>query len=143
MHAARFAVYGIAFIHKNNHVLLIKRSDTNSFCPGHYSLVGGLLEKHETFRQAIARELNEEIGITVNPADLHFVHMFHRIGTENEIVVGVFECTTWQGEMFNKEPQKHSDLAWFDINHLPDIMVPAHRNALELIKQKKLYSEQP
>ena len=138
----RFAAYGLAFIHKNNQILLLKRSDKASFAPGHYCLVGGLLEKNETFRTALVRELHEEIGITVSEADLHFVHMYHRLGTESELVGGIFECTTWQGEPFNKEPEKHSEFGWFDLDNLPSPMVTAHRNVLALIKKKELYSEQ-
>lgn len=139
----RFAAYAIAFIHKDNKVLFVKRSDKAPFSPSHYSLVGGLLEKHEPFRKALAREINEEIGITVNESDLNFVHMFHRNGSESEMVVSVFECTTWTGEPLNKEPEKHSDLLWADLDNLPELIIPAHRSVLQLIKEKKFYSEQP
>lgn len=139
----RFAAYAVAFIHRNNKVLFVKRSEKAPFSPGYYSLVGGLLEKNEPFRQALARELHEEIGVTVDESDLHFVHMFHRNGSEHEMVVSVFECTAFQGEPFNKEPEKHSEIFWADLDNLPELIIPAHRNVLQLIKEKQFYSEQP
>ncbi|MCB9493129.1 MAG: NUDIX domain-containing protein [Epsilonproteobacteria bacterium] len=139
----RLAAYALALIRNGNKILLIKRSDSASFRPGHYSMVGGLLEKNEPFRQALAREINEEIGITAKQEDLHFIHMFHRNGTDHELVAAVFECTNWTGEPFNKEPNKHSEVAWFDLENLPTLMIPAHRNAIKLIMQKQFYSEQP
>jgi 8-oxo-dGTP diphosphatase len=138
----RFSAYAIAYMHRDNKVLLLKRSVNASFAPENYCLVGGLLEHNEPFRRALVREIDEEVGVYVKEEDLHFVHMFHRIGPNFEGVVAVFECMVWKGEPFNKEPHKHTELIWADIDHLPEPMISAHRSALKLIQQKQLYSEQ-
>jgi mutator protein MutT len=142
MKETHLAGYTLVLMRKGNQVLLIKRSDKAKFAPGHYSLVGGSVEKGETYRQSLVREVHEEIGATILPADLRFVHVFYRNGTEHELVCCIFECSTWEGKIYNKEPDKHSDLSWFDLDHLPEKMIPAHRNALKLIAQQQLYSEQ-
>jgi hypothetical protein len=59
------------------------------------------------------------------------------------MVVAVFECTTFQGEPFNKEPEKHSEIIWANLDNLPELIIPAHRSVLQLIMQKQFYSEQP
>ena len=38
----------------------------------------GTVEDHEFAREALAREVSEEAGIEVNPADLQLVHVMHR-----------------------------------------------------------------
>ena len=136
------AAYVLILLKKDNAILLLKRSATSSFAPNHYSLPGGRIEKNETFRQALVREVQEELGITINESQLTFTHSFYRKGTENELVAFIFECRQWQGDIINREPAKHSQLEWFDINNLPSPLIPAHQSALSLIKEKQLYSEQ-
>jgi len=136
------AAYSLILLTQNNSILLLKRSATSSFAPNHYSLPGGRVEKNETFRQALVREVQEELGITIDELQLAFAHSFYRNGTENELVAFIFECCDWKGNIINCEPLKHSELKWFDLNHLPEPMIPAHKNALLLIKEKQLYSEQ-
>ncbi|MBX9831273.1 NUDIX domain-containing protein [Candidatus Babeliales bacterium] len=135
--------YAIIIMRQNNKFLLIQRAENASFAPGHYSLIGGSLEPKETFRQALVREVREEIGVTINENDLHFAHTFHRNGVKHELVACVFECTTWQGEPQNKEPEKHRELAWFALDDLPEKIIPAHRSVIALIAKKEFYSEQP
>ncbi len=136
------AGYALIVLRRDNHVLFVKRSASAPFGADCYSLIGGRVEKDETFRQALVRETMEEVGVSIDPTDLHFVHAFYREGAESPLVALVFECTRWSGEPFNKEPQKHSAMSWFSLDDLPQNMLPAHRGALELIKQKVFYSEQ-
>lgn len=136
------AVYSLILLKKNNEILLLKRSATNRFAPNHYSLPGGRVEKNETFRQALVREVQEELGISIDESQLTFVHSFYKKGTENELAAFVFECHQWQGDIVNKEPAKHSQFEWVDINNLPSPMIPSHLNALALIVNNQLYSEQ-
>lgn len=136
------AAYAIVVMRKDNKILLLKRGKHAKFAPEHYCLVGGRLEQGETFRQSLIRELYEEVGVRVSEQDLHFVHVFHRKGKEHELVVAVFECSRWQNEPFNKEPDKHENMIWVVANVLPQPMVPAHQQVLALIAQGIAYSEQ-
>ncbi len=134
--------YALVILRKDNKIALLQRAATASFAPGDYCLVGGAVEKHETFRVALVREVYEEVGVIIQPQDLHFVHVFYRTNKIQEIVACVFVCDLWQGEPYNKEPEKHTDLAWFALDELPAKMIPAHRGALALIAQGISYSEQ-
>ena len=136
------AAYALVILRKGDDIALLKRADNARFAPGLYSLIGGRVEEGENFRQTLVREIYEEVGVTITPDDLHFVHTFYRRGTAEELVALMFACHIWQGELFNKEPEKHSELLWCSINNLPENVLPAHRGALELIKQNCLYSEQ-
>lgn len=136
------AGYAVCILRRENEILLIKRSASSKFAPNHYGLIGGRTEQKETFRTALIRELFEETDITVNQDDLHFAHVFYREGTLEEIVVCVFECSVWQGEPVNKEPEKATEVTWFHQDKLPDLMIPAHKNVLSLLKDNIKYSEQ-
>lgn len=136
------APYALVMLRKDNNVLLLKRSATAKFAPDLYSLVGGAVEKSESFRDALVREAHEELGIVIKQDDLKFAHVFYRKGAAHELVACIFQCSVWQGEIVNKEPEKHSELAWFDLDNVPEKMIPAHLNALALIAQESYYSEQ-
>lgn len=132
--------YALLVLKKENEVLLLKRCNA-SFADKMYSLIGGKVEKNETFTAAIIREAYEEVGITVKKEDLHFVHVFQRKGTDNELIAVIFSAIKWEGEPFNREPSKHSEIVWFNLDHLPTNIIPAHKQALELIGKNNYYSE--
>lgn len=137
------AAYVLLLLKKGDSVLLIRRSAENKFAPNHFSLPGGRVEKNESFTAALIREAKEELDITINPADLSFVHAFYKKGTENEFAAFVFECNKWTGDIKNCEPSKHSELQWVDTNQLPEPMILTHKKVLDLlIKEKQVYSEQ-
>lgn len=132
--------YSLLILRRDESVLLLKRQNTD-FGNGCYSLVGGKVEPRETFLQTIIREAKEEIGISLSAHDLSCVHVFQRQGTENELVVLVFCATKWDGDPMNNEPDKCSELKWFELDKLPDNILPAHKQALEMIAKGILYSE--
>lgn len=135
-------IFTIIILRRGNEVFLLQRSSTRTFAPNLYHLLGGHVEFGETFPGAAIREAAEEVGVVIAPEDLHFVHVFHRASVDPSLVVMVFECTKWQGIPYNKEPDKHANVAWFDLHNLPENMVIPHKNALELSMQGIRYSEQ-
>lgn len=135
------ASYLILF--KNNEILLQRRFNTG-YEDGKYSVAAGHVEKGETFTQCLIREVKEEIGILLNPEDLKVVHVVHRnSGTEenNERTDVFFTAENWEGNIENKEPHKCDDLSWFDLNNLPENIIPYIRQAIDCIKNKTFYSE--
>lgn len=133
--------YALIMLMQNDSVLMLKRSLNSSFEPGSYSLPGGRVEKNESFKQALIREAKEELDITIHPDDLEFVHTFYRNGGQHELMACIFKCTKWQGDPYNKEPEKHDELRWITFDHLPGRLIPAHQMVWENIKQGKMYSE--
>ncbi len=127
-------------INTENQVLLEYRTNTQWFAH-YYGLVGGSIGEHESAMQALAREVYEEIGITFNSQDAQFVHVMHFMGETRPCVAFFYIIRTWQGDIINKEKNKHDHLAWFSLDNLPDQLIPRHRKALELIAQKISYSE--
>ncbi len=128
---------------KDNKILLLKRFNTG-YEDGNYSMIAGHVDPNETFTQCIIREAEEEAGILLKPKDLEVVHVMHRNSrtAENDERVDVFFITEkWDGEIANKEPHKCDDLSWFDMDKIPENIIPYIRHAIEKIKNKVYYSE--
>ncbi|MEK7637273.1 MAG: NUDIX domain-containing protein [Patescibacteria group bacterium] len=128
---------------KDGKVLLLRRFNTG-YEDGKYSMVAGHVNEGETFTSCIVREAMEEAGIILKPGDLEVAHVMQRDSrdSENNHRVDVFFIARqWQGEPQIKEPDKCDDLSWFDLDSLPDNIIPYIRQALEGIKNKTFYSE--
>ncbi len=141
MSSHALVAYALVMLVRGDSVLMLKRSTMSKFAPGAYSLPGGRVEQNETFRQAVAREVKEELGIIIQEDDLAFVHTFYRKGADDELVAFVFQCKKWQGDLINKEPEKHEEFRWIEFDNLPDNIIPAHRKVWGYIQQGKHYSE--
>lgn len=133
-------LYALLLLPHNKTIPLLRRTKPG-FGYGLYSLPGGKVEDDETPRQAAVREAYEELGITLQKDDLVCVHVFDRKSEDDHLVAFVFKATRWQGELVNKEPEKHDDLRWFDCHALPDNLLPAHRQAIINSGNNVFYSE--
>lgn len=124
-------------------VLLLKRANTG-YRDGEYSLPAGHVDGGEPAVRAAMREAREEVGVNMEPGDLRLVHTMHRFSDEpepHERIDLFFEITKWQGELSNTEPEKCSEISWYDIDNLPENMVPEVRSALEKIAAGEPYSD--
>ncbi len=125
---------------KNNKILLQRRFNTG-YEDGKYSVVAGHVDKGETFTEAIIREVKEEAGIILEAEDLSVVHVMNRNIQNNERIDIFFIAEKWTGNIENKEPNKCDDLSWFDLNDMPDNVIPYIKEAINCIKNKVVYSE--
>jgi len=128
---------------KENQVLLVQRHNTN-WMSGYWNFPGGLLEENETLSQAASREIFEEVGIEINPSDFTFSHAIHvhaNISKLHDIIGFYFISEKWNGTATNKEPHRHSDVAWFDLHNLPEQITEHALLAIESIKSHKKYYE--
>jgi ADP-ribose pyrophosphatase YjhB (NUDIX family) len=124
---------------KDNKALFLKR--IRGWGAGTYSLPGGNVELYESLRQACIRETYEEVGIELDTDNLNFVNLSHIKNANLEYLLVTFVATSWKGEPFNKEPEKHSEMVWLDINNLPSDAHPFAHEMLRVYKDKKIYSE--
>lgn len=140
-HTVRCATYAI--IIKEHKILLLLRKGTG-WMDGHYGLPAGHLKKDETIKNALIREVHEEIGLKINSTDLTLYHVMHR----NEKTIGNFEYIDfffkleyWQGKPRNNEPEKAAHIKWFDLDSLPKNMVPNIKAGIEYYRSKLIFSE--
>ena len=52
-----------------------------------------------------------------------------------------FLVSSFEGEVKNMEPNKCSDLSWFDLDNLPNNMIPYIRKVIENIQNEIFYDE--
>lgn len=100
-----------------------------------------LSKDSETLPAAAAREALEELGITIDPADLAFAHLCHHADPDGLARIGVFFfARQWTGEPVNAEPHKCSEIAWHAIGELPDDIVSYIRTGLTACGEGSAFS---
>jgi 8-oxo-dGTP diphosphatase len=125
---------------KQGRVLLAQRPEGKHLA-GLWEFPGGKLEHGEQPPYALARELHEELGIRIDPADgAPLIRVPWRYG-ERELLLDAWQFTHWQGEPASLEGQA---LQW----SLPDavdlaILAPADRPILQALRLPSIYAVTP
>ena len=96
-------------------ILFMQRKNTG-FKDGKYQLPAGHLESGELVKSALARELLEELCITVQESDMEVVHVGHRIAPDREYFDIYMNIQKYSGTITIGEPDKCSDLKFLDIS---------------------------
>ena len=92
-----------------------------------WEFVGGKVEHGETKEQALIRECNEELGITLDVGDV-FMDVIHEY-PDLTVHLTLFNATISHGE-----PQKieHNDIQWITPERIPNYdFCPADKEILE------------
>lgn len=116
-----------------NRVVLLQRGENAKFGRGMWDLPVGKSEPGEPITGTAVRELYEETGLTVTPEALKVAHIIHgALGVEapNGYLTVVFAAHEWSGEPVNREPLKHAQVRWTDIDAIPDPFVKSSAGAL-------------
>jgi ADP-ribose pyrophosphatase YjhB (NUDIX family) len=85
----------------------------------------GHVDKGETVSDAAVREAAEETGVRLAPGEVRCVTVVHHRGPGGQARIGWFFAAGpgWDGEPVNREPAKHSELAWIDPADPPEDLV--------------------
>lgn len=119
------------YILKDGKVLLSRRTNTG-WMDGKLCAPGGHVEQGETPKSAMIREIQEELGVTVQADDLEFLCVAARNASPMEHVAYEFAIRDKAYDFYNTEPEKCSELVWVDTNNLPDDIIPDFK---EILKQ--------
>ena len=96
-----------AVLLQDNKILLTKRSATSKSYPNKFEFPGGKLEINETHKQALIRELKEELDIEVKFENIYdFTH--NNLKLEN-LSLTLFIVSSWDGYI-KLNPNIHSEL---------------------------------
>jgi 8-oxo-dGTP diphosphatase len=100
-------------------VLLCHRSPSRRWYPNVWDLPGGHVEQGETPTVALARELNEELGIQISqPAE----PVFARIQRPD------FDCRIWVVTEWSGTPHiasdEHDEIDWWSPSDIGDLSLP-------------------
>jgi 8-oxo-dGTP pyrophosphatase MutT (NUDIX family) len=127
------------FFFRGNQILLLRRFNTG-FADGQYSVPAGHLDGGETVIAAAAREAMEEVGVRIEPQDIEFSGVMHRLDGEERVDFFV-KIQDWAGEPSNTEPEKCDDLRWVNVSDLPANTIPYIRQALKNHFQENRFDE--
>ncbi len=130
-------------LRKEGKILLGKRCNTGYYDQW-YGVPAGHVEEGELPLAGLIRECEEEIGITLDPADVALAHTMYRgqqaDGTER---VDFFFVAEYQEkyEPTNQEPDKCSELSWFSEDALPSNVMHHVVVAIGHVTAGDIYSE--
>ena len=100
---------------------LLGQRASDTFYPGYWEFPGGKVEPGETPRDALIRELDEELGIRATHACLApFVFASHTYD-DFHLLMPLYLLRRWEGVVTAKE---HSGLAWVKPAKLTDYPMP-------------------
>lgn len=124
-------------INGEGHVLLAQRPPGKNL-EGKWEFPGGKLEAGEGPEDALVRELDEELGIKVRSDDLEPLTFASHRYDRFHLLMPVFLCRHWLGEIVAKE---HTALAWVQVQDMlkyplapADIpLVPVLRDRLKVV----------
>lgn len=136
----KFIAASHLFLIKEGKILLLRRANTE-YEDGNYSVPAGHLDGNETATDAMAREALEEAGLEIHPTDLQVAHTMHRKAADGERIDFFFTVKEWDGEPTIGEPDKCDELSWFDLDDLPENIIPYIKSAIEHYKAKQTFSE--
>lgn len=118
----RFIDVAAGLILKPDGQLLLAQRPGDKPWSGWWELPGGKIEAGETPAQALARELNEELGITVTRSTpwITYTHEY----PQTIVRLGFHRVTDWNGEPSGLEGQS---LAWVNAHAVPTVspLLPA------------------
>ena len=116
-----------ALLVRDGRVLLCHRSAGRSWYPDVWDLPGGHVEAGETPREALARELEEELSILAEPGpEVASV-------VEAGLAMRIWLVEEWAGNPVNASPGEHDHLGWFSVSEAEELRL-AHSSYLSLIR---------
>ncbi|ESQ92970.1 NTP pyrophosphohydrolase [Asticcacaulis sp. AC460] len=113
-------VVAAALVDSEGRVLIAQRPDGKQLA-GQWEFPGGKVEPGETPEDALIRELDEELGITVKRACLApFVFASHTYD-DFHLLMPLYLIRRWDGE---PESREHKALKWVRPNQMRDYPMP-------------------
>lgn len=108
-----------------NKILLLKRSENESFLPGFYEMPGGKVDFGESPKDGLAREIREETGIANLQIEDVPYHMLSYVSEEgNRHTTDMSFLVTLHGT--DEEPEiseSHDDYGWFTQDEIETIQI--------------------
>jgi 8-oxo-dGTP pyrophosphatase MutT (NUDIX family) len=104
------------FLERDGQVLTLRRAPDAAYASSLLCLPSGHVEVGEDVLRTAIRETAEETGIKLGPGQVRCAAVVHHRGPGGQTRIGWFFAAEagWAGEPVNREPAKHSGLAWVD-----------------------------
>jgi 8-oxo-dGTP diphosphatase len=104
---------------REGRVLLVHRRPDKRANPDVWDLPGGHIETDESELGALARELQEELGVQIVTASASHLCRLTAGPIDEPAVLSAWLVHDWQGTPTNVAPEEHDDMGWFSLEELP------------------------
>ena len=131
-----------AIIRDNTWAILFQKRSNTGFRDGLYQLPSGHMEGRETMKEAMIRELAEELNIHVLENDLTIAHISHTVAGDRVYFNIYMEVSHYTGEITNCETDKCSEISFHSMEEIvgkPEFQYEVE--TLEKIFQGEKFSE--
>jgi len=120
---------------RDGRVLLCHRVPGKAHSPDRWDFPGGHLEEGESFGEALARELEEEVGVVVEPPTRSCDFEVRRgAGDAAGLVLRGWILTDWTGTPRLVDGEEHDDLAWCAAADLPGLAL-SHAEYVPMLRR--------
>lgn len=102
-------------------VLLGHRRPDKRAYPDIWDLPGGVIEDGETELDALARELDEELGVRIVTGSASHLCRVQAGPPGAPALLSAWLVPAWVGTPANLAPEEHVDIGWFDLEELPPL----------------------
>lgn len=141
--SAPIAVFLIILKNENakTKILLQKRQNTGYMDNMWDLCASGHVENGETATQAIIREAKEEIGIKILNENLEFAGFYYNHMEGKTYCYVYFKAAKYENTPKINEPEKCSEIKWFDLEDLPADMIPDRKMSVLNYLDGKYFEE--
>jgi ADP-ribose pyrophosphatase YjhB (NUDIX family) len=119
-----------AILVKNNKVLLLRDPRMNRVV---WEIPGGRMNINEDPKFAVAREIYEELGVTINVGEVVYMEQFIQGNEGKRAFVIVFSATLVdEGTDFSLSEEEVCEIAWVGEDELPNYeLFPEYKRAID------------
>lgn len=122
---------------KDNKVLLLKRGDTAPWMPNKYCLVGGGIDENESLIDAVIRESQEEIGVSIQKSLIESFVVTYKNNYSKTVFL------TKVSDLNIRLNYEHSDHIWCDYDsceklYNQKLLVPRLFSVIKTLAAKKI-----
>jgi len=121
----------VGVIRNSKNQVLLSRRPADVHQANLWEFPGGKLESGETVRQALSRELNEELALTVKSAK-PLIKIYHDY-EEHSVLLDVWQIDSWDMDLVDdngQQGQEGQKVEWVDISSLGARNFPAANRAI-------------
>lgn len=130
-------VAAAVLLRTDGHEFLLARRPVGKVYAGYWEFPGGKVEAGESFRDALVRELREELGIETTAATPWLTRRF--VYPHATVELKFFLVTDWQGDI---APIEHEGFAWLPRGGAPTVapILPANGPILDALALPDTYA---